>query len=429
VPEDCEDKLTEALRDGIPHNVLNAKYHEMEAKIISEAGRLGVVTIATNMAGRGVDIILGGKVEGDTISHRSTEALAVVASGGLHIIGSERHESRRIDNQLRGRSGRQGDPGSSRFYCSMEDYLWRLFGDKSKSFLLAGWREDQSIDSKILSRLIERAQKKFEEHNFEMRKHVLEYDDVMNVERDRIYKERRKVLEGADLSATIMDFLEKEVAATVDAYCASGVHPSEWDTEGLFNALNEIFPVVWYARPEDLRGKRRDELQDFLLAVGQRIYQDREREFGSEMMRRIERHFMLDVINRKWREHLANMDFLQEGIGLRGYAGVNPIYHYAKEADELFHGMLESIREDVLKIMYRVQVSAPTPQPRRRLYRDLTEGRAALAEPETGEPVTGRERPKAAAAVQHHKEKVGRNDPCPCGSGKKYKKCCLLNEE
>ncbi len=429
ISTDNEPNLLDALKNGIQHSVLNAKYHEQEASIIADAGKLGAVTIATNMAGRGVDIILGGKVEGNTISERSPEAEEVVKVGGLHIIGTERHESRRIDNQLRGRAGRQGDPGSSRFYVSLEDYLWRLFGDKSKSFLLSGWREDQALDSGLLSKVIERAQKKFEAHNFEIRKHVLEYDDVMNVQRERIYKERRKVLEGADLRDTLMDFIEKEVASAVDAYCPPGVHPDDWDTSALFNAVNEIFPLIWYFKPEDLSGKRRDELIKLLVQTGKRIYEDREKEFGYEMMRQIERHFMLDVINRKWREHLANMDFLREGIGLRGYAGVNPIYVYAKEADELFHGMLGSIREEVLKIMYRVQIKPRETMPTRRVYRDLHEGRAELNDPEVIDDSSAVRSAVGRTAVQQRKrEKIGRNDPCPCGSGKKYKKCCLMQD-
>ncbi len=281
--------LARALEEGIVHNVLNAKYHEMEAEIISQAGRRGAVTIATNMAGRGVDIILGGTgVAGvdyeedpdapefdpadltwdfdswkernpDKLEAASPDALDVVERGGLLIVGSERHESRRIDNQLRGRSGRQGDPGASRFFVSLEDELWRLFGDKSKSFLLGGWREDQALDAKLLSRMIERAQKKVERHHFDMRKHVLEYDDVMNVHRETIYGQRRKILEGADLRATVIDYLNDTVRGAIASYCAEGVPRDEWDYDGLYHHVNDILPLEIFARPSDIKGKKPDE--------------------------------------------------------------------------------------------------------------------------------------------------------------------------
>ncbi|MDO8585724.1 MAG: preprotein translocase subunit SecA [Armatimonadota bacterium] len=410
-------KLEEALRDGITHSVLNAKYHEMEAQIISDAGHKGSVTIATNMAGRGVDIILGGKSESTGISsERSREAMEVVALGGLHILGTERHESRRIDNQLRGRSGRQGDPGSSRFYVSLEDELMRLFGDRSKSFLLSAWQEDMAMDARMLSRMIERAQKKVEEHNFGIRKHVLEYDDVMNVQREVIYNQRRKILEGVDLRPTIVDYLHKTVEEAVEGFYPEGIHPSEWDPAELFETLDEIFPLSIYARPSELKGKRRDELKEFLDAVVERTYADREAELGADVMRDIERHIALRMINEKWIEHLDAMDYLREGIGLRGYAQQDPLVAYKKEAFDMFATMMHSIQDDIVRLMYRVQLQAPPPT--RRAYSHLQEG------PPTGDggngPTGGR-----APAPHGRKDKVGRNDPCPCGSGQKFKKCCL----
>ena len=455
ISKNGKGKLREALKDGIVHNVLNAKYHEMEAQIISQAGRRGAVTIATNMAGRGVDIILGGTpLEGeeeeavtekdlpefdmadlswnfdgwkknnpDKLKNMSPDALDVIKRGGLCIIGSERHESRRIDNQLRGRAGRQGDPGSSRFFVSFEDELMRLFGDKSQSVLLASWRDDQAIDAKIISKAIERAQKKVELHHFDMRKHVLEYDDVMNVQRETIYGQRRQILEGADLRATVISYLQDTMQTALNTFCADGVHSSEWDVDGLFHHINEILPLEFYAKPADLKGKRRDELEDLLNDVVEKSYEVKEQEISIDLMRDIERHVALDLINRKWIDHLDAMDFLREGIGLRGYGQRDPLVEYKKEAYDLFQTMLTSIQDDMIRIMYRVQVQAPPPQ-RRNAYAGVMEssstgttgmsnGNSSL----TQAPMEG--------VPNRAKPKVGRNDPCPCGSGKKFKKCCL----
>ena len=462
-----EPRLAEALREGIIHNVLNAKYHEMEAHIIAQAGRLGAVTIATNMAGRGVDIILGGaplpgeEAENDASQRKpepevlqedlevdpeeltwdfegwkqrnpdkfaeaqaKPEALAVIMRGGLYIIGTERHESRRIDNQLRGRSGRQGDPGLSRFFVSLEDELWRLFGDKSKSFLLAGWREDQALDAKLLSRMIERAQKKVEMHHFEMRKHVLEYDDVMNVQRETVYGMRRKILEGADLRPTVIGYLEKTMTQAIDMFCPEGVHPSEWDTDALFRHVNEILPLELFAKPADLRDKRREELQDYLYDIVERSYAMKEQEIGVELMRDVERHVALDLINRKWIDHLDAMDYLREGIGLRGYAQRDPLIEYKKEAYELFQSTMQSIQDEMVRIMYRIQAQHEPPRRRRPTYENLmelaAEGPAGM---QGGSDAAGRRGTAPVTAGKHGK--IGRNDPCPCGSGKKFKKCCL----
>lgn len=458
ISKNGKTKLYEALKEGIVHNVLNAKYHEMEAQIISQAGRRGAVTIATNMAGRGVDIILGGvPYEGEEIDENpedlpefdmadlswdfeswkksnpdkyegaSPDALEVIKRGGLCIIGSERHESRRIDNQLRGRAGRQGDPGSSRFFVSFEDELMRLFGDKSQSMLLAGWRDDQAIDAKLISKAIERAQKKVEMHHFDMRKHVLEYDDVMNVQRETIYGQRRRILEGADLRETVISYLQDTMMSAINMFCPEGVSPSEWDADGLFHHINEILPLEFFAKPADLKGKRRDELEDMLSEIVERSYEVKEQEIGVELMRDIERHIALDLINRKWIDHLDAMDFLREGIGLRGYAQRDPLVEYKKEAYDLFQAMLTSVQDDMVRIMYRVQTQAP-PQQRRPAYSGVMESSAtgttgmsngnAAPMPAPGMPMAGIPDKSILA-------KVGRNDPCPCGSGKKFKKCCL----
>lgn len=413
------EHLRYALKEGIPRNVLNAKYHEMEAQIIAEAGRKGAVTIATNMAGRGVDIVLGGAGSEET-DGRSRESLEVVEVGGLHIIGSERHESRRIDNQLRGRSGRQGDPGSSRFFVSLEDYLYRAFGDKSKSMLLGTWPEDMAMDHKLLSMAVERAQKKVEAHNFEARKQVLQYDDVMNVQRETIYSQRRKILDGANLRPTILEYLHDSISNGVMSYCSKEIHPSEWDTKGLFDELNQIFPLQFYARPQDMKGKSADELEEFLHAIADRTYEDRENEIGADLMRDIERHVALQIINDKWIYHLDAMDFLREGIGLQGYAQKDPLIAYKKEAFEMFEQMLDDVQADIVRAMYTVKMQQPQVQ-RRRLHVTGESGGDGGVSAGQAESSSGGSEPR----VTRKTGKVGRNDPCPCGSGKKYKKCCL----
>ncbi|MHB0912486.1 MAG: preprotein translocase subunit SecA [Armatimonadota bacterium] len=407
------ESLAKSLAEGIPHNVLNAKYHEREADFIAEAGRVGAVTIATNMAGRGVDILLGGKPEEG--QPKNPEAEEVVTRGGLFILGSERHESRRIDNQLRGRAGRQGDPGASRFHVSLEDELWRVFGDKTQSPLLASWEEDMAMDSKLLSKMIERTQRKMESHYFEMRKHVLQYDDVMNVQREVIYGQRKKILEGHNLRPTIIEYLHKTVQDAVDTYCPEAVYPSEWDTATLFELLNEIFPLAAYAKPEELAGKKRDELLELLDGVVDRTYEEREKEIGEELMRDIERHIALRAINNKWMEHLDSMDYLREGIGLRGYAQIDPLVAYKKEAFGMFEQMLENVQDEIVRMVYRVQLQREEPQTQ---YRNLRMFGGDVPAPDQGSG-------PAQQAPVHVGGKVGRNDLCPCGSGKKYKKCCL----
>ena len=427
--QDEIQRVSEFLADGIPHNVLNAKFHEREAQIIAEAGRLAGVTIATNMAGRGVDILLGGTAEASS-GNRNPGADAVIKAGGLFIIGSERHESRRIDNQLRGRAGRQGDPGASRFYISLEDELWRVFGDKSQSPWLASWPEEMAMDSKLLSKMIERTQKKMEAHYFEQRKRVLQYDDVMNVQREVIYGQRRQILEGVDLRNTIVDYLHETVAENVAMYCPETLHNSEWDTRSLFEVLDDTFPLSIYAHPEDLDNKKRDEIEEFLNTVVDRTYADREQQLTPELMRHLERQIALRAINNKWMEHLDAMDYLLEGIGLRGYAQVDPLVAYKKEGFEMFDQMLHGIQDDMVRMVYRVQVQT-NQEPYRNPYRNVQMHTADILPAEIAEEEgieMARRHQEAPVPVQA-KYKVGRNDPCPCGSGKKYKKCCLTKEE
>ncbi|NLH99869.1 MAG: preprotein translocase subunit SecA [Chthonomonadales bacterium] len=462
--EETLDNLDEALRHGIPHNILNAKYHEKEAVIIAQAGRKGAVTIATNMAGRGVDILLGGKPVGDEdqqaskdagpsaapsegdeepggaedqtepeLSYRRGGKPSVLDSvalqtpeeyqkaadevrrlGGLFILGTERHESRRIDNQLRGRSGRQGDPGESRFFVSLEDELWRLFGDRSQHPLLRTWPDDQAMDAKILSRMIERAQKKVEEHHFEIRKHVLKYDDVMNKQREVIYAERRRILEGADLRETIIGFLHEVVRNAVAMFCPDTQSGLEWDLDGLYKGLDEYFPLSLAASRRDLDGKSRAELEEFLIQLITAAYEAKEAEINEavgdpEAMRNLERQVALDRINQKWMEHLANMDYLREGINLRGYGQQDPLVVYNKEAFQMFEDMQHSIQDEIARYMFRVQF-VQQQQPRRH-YQVFEEGAG-------GEPASGGGRGTAVRT-----RKLGRNDPCHCGSGKKYKHC------
>ena len=399
-PENRE-RLDEAMSHGIPHNILNAKSHEKEAHIIAEAGRKGSVTVATNMAGRGVDILLGGsmvsdaetaKEAGDEYEYRrggkpivgltpvgergsaqhQADAEEVRRLGGLVILGSERHEARRIDNQLRGRAGRQGDPGASRFFVSLEDELWRLFGDKANSPLLQGWAEDQAIDAKMLSAMIARAQKKVEAFYFDQRKSTLDYDDVMNVQRANIYGERRRIMEGADLRDTIVGYLGETVEADISQYAPESVSAEEWDLEGLYNSLNQTFPLAQYAALDDIKSRKRPELVPFLTELADKSYTDKEQHFtetlgeenGLQEMRDLERRVTLQSLDRHWMEHLSSMDYLKEGIGWRGYAGIDPLVLYKKEAYDMFQQMQASIQEEVVRVMSTIQISLdPLVQP------------------------------------------------------------------
>jgi len=503
------ERLSRMLeKRGVPHQVLNAKYHEKEAAIIAQAGRKGAVTIATNMAGRGTDILLGGNPEflareelarrlralqqkaegGDAasasggkgkgkssrertgaVSQREEgglqgaarpEALPeepagrvvlegssvggeialladasgpdaetvkklyqeilnlmrqktdiehqeVVALGGLHIIGTERHEARRIDNQLRGRAGRQGDPGSSRFYISLEDDLMRIFGSDAVAGIMdrLGMDDSMPIEHGLVSRAIENAQRKVEARNFEIRKTVLQYDDVINQQREVIYSQRRRVLYGENLKETILDMLEQVVNRTIDSYAAESQYPENWDLKSLLDFARQCFWPGHNLTPEDLRELTADEVRELLLQGAQEYYARREAELGVETLREIERLVLLRVVDSKWMDHLDAMDQLRQGIGLRAYGQRDPLVEYKFEAYQMFNDMIFSIQEETVRWVFQARVVENREQQPRRLVENRSQ------EEETRRPV------RAAA-------KVGRNDPCPCGSGKKYKKCC-----
>jgi len=452
--EKSERLATLLRRKGVECNVLNAKYHEQEAQIIKDAGQPAAVTIATNMAGRGVDIKLG---EG------------VAERGGLHIIGTERHESRRIDNQLRGRSGRQGDPGSTRFYIALEDELMRLFGQErlQKMMDFVKFTDETPIEAGLLSRSIENAQSKVENHNYEMRKHVLEYDDVMNKQREVIYADRRRVLEGQSLRETMLETLRTKVDYAVDTGAPPEEHPSEWDLEEILNEVELIFPVRDRIGVSDLEKLDRDGMKEALYAIGLERYEAKEAEVGPELMRMIEsQYIMLPIIDRLWVDHLYVMDALKTGIGLRGYGQKDPRVEYEKEAYEIFEDLKNTIADEAIKAVFSVRIErkddedgsgglpvpqdAPPPLPAPANGSSLPDlgfepipagamvpqayQRPAL-DAVAAERILG-PAPKgpSATAVRTNLEtepakpivnadKVGRNDPCPCGSGKKYKKC------
>ena len=427
-------------RHGIKHNVLNAKYHEKEAEIIAQAGRKGAVTIATNMAGRGTDILLGGNADFlfkrvlyqdeslpddrklDIFEQIKTECEKdkeeVVAAGGLHILGTERHERRRIDNQLRGRAGRQGDPGSSRFYLSLEDDLMRIFASErvSQLMLKLGMEEGVPIEHGMVTRAIANAQKKVEAHNFEIRKQLLEYDDVMNKQREVIYQHRHAVLSGKNIQEDVQDMMKEVVTSFIDTYCPADQYPEEWDYSGLVEALQGQFAVdILHGREQtldQLKELGRDALLEEVCGQIVRAYESKERELGPELMRYLEKLMLLQVIDHHWKDHLLGMDHLRDGIGLRGYGQKDPLIEYKREGFDMFSSMMDRIKSDVLERLFRVQAvkgeqqpptSIPAPPPRMILNRG--------------------EEPAAPSTVQRQADKVGRNDPCPCGSGKKYKKC------
>lgn len=453
------EKLSAMLKKrGIPHQVLNAKYHEKEAEIIAQAGRKGAVTIATNMAGRGTDILLGGNPEfiakrkmleegyskeiineaagyGPVSSEEVRKAREryfelleeakketekeheeVVKLGGLYVIGTERHEARRIDNQLRGRAGRQGDPGESRFYISLEDDLMRLFGSERVKNLMdsLGIDDDQPIEHKILTKQIEQAQKKVEGINFDIRKHLLQYDDVMNKQREIIYAQRRKVLEGENLKDSILEMVRSIIERYVEIYTAGSKYPEEWDIKGLLDHLYEMFlekdSVVIDV---DLDRLDKEVLTDIIYEEAVRQYERKEAEIGPEQMREIERIVLLRVVDTKWMDHIDEMDQLRQGIGLRAYGQVDPLIEYKKIAFDMFEDLIHSIQEDTVKFLYRIQVN-----------KDNKLKREQVAKP-VSTNINGEGDNKKQPVVKE--KKVGRNDPCPCGSGKKYKKCCGAN--
>jgi len=431
-------------RNGIKHNVLNAKQHEREAEIVAQAGRRGAVTIATNMAGRGTDILLGGNAdftfkqmlyrEENLPDERKLSLYEeiradceknkqeVIALGGLHILGTERHESRRIDNQLRGRAGRQGDPGSSRFYLSLEDDLMRIFASErvSQLMLKLGMEEGVPIEHGMVTRAIANAQKKVEAHNFEIRKQLLEYDDVMNKQREVIYQHRRAVLSGENLTDDLRDMMAGLVESSLNVYCPAEQYPEEWDMKGLVEMMQGQFGLDITQGKHDggdsLRDVGRDALLEDLRTQVREAYERKEKELSSELMRFLEKTFMLQVIDHHWKDHLLGMDHLRDGIGLRGYGQKDPLIEYKREGYDLFAGMMERIKSDTLDRLFRVQavrnegeLAAPPPPVMSRPQPKLTLNRGE-------EPVT-------VQTVHRSDDKVGRNDPCPCGSGKKYKKC------
>ncbi len=441
---------------GVPHQVLNAKYHEKEAEIISQAGKFGAVTIATNMAGRGTDIVLGGNAEflakqemrkmgyneelinastsyNETddeliLESRSTfrklndkykeitgkEREKVVEQGGLHIIGTERHESRRIDNQLRGRSGRQGDAGSSRFYISLEDDLMRLFGSDRLTRIVEVLRleEDQPIEHKMLSNAIENAQKKVEGKNFDIRKHVLQYDDVMNKQREVIYAQRRKVLDGENLKDTFAKMISDSVDSMVNTYCNSDL-PDYWDIEGLIAFGEGIFipQGTFSISREELETITKEDLKEKLNELAIERYNAKEEEFGSELMRELERVVLLRVVDEKWMDHIDAMDQLKYGVGLRAYGQRDPVIEYKIEGFDMFEEMIKTIQDDAVKMIMNVHVNREHMIKREKVAEPVAESR-------------GGDEPKKPVVKS---DKVGRNEPCPCGSGKKYKFCCGAN--
>jgi len=393
-------------RRGIPHQVLNAKYHEKEAEIIALAGQRNAVTIATNMAGRGTDIVLG---EG------------VTELGGLHVLGTERHESRRIDNQLRGRSGRQGDIGSSQFYLSTEDDLLRLFGSERIYSVMQTFNfpDDLPIQHPIITRSIENAQRQVESRNFEVRKHVLEYDDVMNKQREVIYARRKNILEKDDLKENAMEMIKDVMNASVDFHISERQYPERWDLEGLGNLLSAIFAKGKIADIFD-REKMIEQhwdtarLKEKLLERGVELYCRREDEFSRETMARLEKVVMLSVIDNMWRGHLLEMDYLKEGIGLRAIAQRDPLVEFKREAFNLFKQLIDEIKFDTVKLLFNARLISAEEQKQRQEQQ--------LRNVSTSGPSAPEERKRQP--VKTETKKVGRNDPCPCGSGKKYKKCC-----
>ncbi|HPS78120.1 MAG TPA: preprotein translocase subunit SecA [Thermoanaerobaculaceae bacterium] len=444
------EKLSELLkRRGVTHVVLNAKFHEREASIVAQAGRHAAVTIATNMAGRGTDIILGGNPEGlaraeadpakDPEAYQAAvekykvkcaqERDQVLAAGGVHILGTERHEARRIDNQLRGRSGRQGDPGSSRFILSLEDDLMRIFAsDRLREWMKhLGMEEDVPIESKMVTRSIERAQKQVEGRNFEIRKHLLQYDDVMNKQREAVYRLRRDVLDGKEGRGWVLNAAKQIVGYLVDTHCPEEKHFDDWDQAALDRELDESFGlglldagVVW-------EKVTRGALEDRLIEFFEQRYAARELELGEPDFRQLERYVILSVLDTQWKDHLLALDHLKEGIGMRAYGQRDPLVEYKRESFELFQSMMERVEDQAVQYMFRLDLAKVGPE--RRQHAPVRESKAeatalqgerqeAKHSPGTGAPTT----------VRRHEPKVGRNDPCPCGSGKKYKKCHGANE-
>src|SRR5438094_6955318 len=511
---------SEAIADilkkaGVPHEVLNAKQHERESRIVAQAGRKGAVTVATNMAGRGTDILLGGNPESMTREHFLKNRLAmpyaqapavigadtqspngeaapsavpmvlfqhegkifqapveewkpvyeqfaqqckaehdeVVALGGLHILGTERHEARRIDNQLRGRAGRQGDPGSSRFFLSLEDDLMRIFGGERVKALMfrLGMTEGVPIESKLISRRIENAQKTVEAQNFDARKHLLEYDDVMNKQRETIYAIRRSALEGKDQRDYVLEIAEDVARELVETYCPREQHPDQWNTMQFAAETNAQFGVDMKTAGADPGALGHDELVEAAVVAVTKRYEEKEKQFGAELIRWLERRIILDVVDSQWKDHLLSLDHLKEGIGLRGYGQKDPLVEFKKEAFVLFEDMMARIDNETIRYLFHIQMQqgeqppeARRPEPPRTPPQSAAAA-AASAAARVNEP---QHLPSVAREIERRQQrqqkdlqyqtgpaqaeapkpvrvgaKVGRNDPCPCGSGKKYKKC------
>ena len=400
-------------RSGVPCQVLNAKQHEREAPIVAQAGAPGAITVATNMAGRGTDIILGGNPTGHGGSREQWQQAhdKVVAMGGLLIMGTERHESRRIDNQLRGRAGRQGDPGSSRFYVSLEDEVMRRFGgDRIKGVMeWAGMGEDVPIENRLVSKSIEASQTKVEGFHFEVRKQLVEYDDVANLHRDVIYSERRKILEGADLKSNVQDMIHKEISSLVSAHL-EGDESENWELDSFVTALQAIFPLPADLGTAEMTTMHPGEIEERLLEYADALYEERESGVGSEETRTLERLVMLRIIDSQWVQHLTSMENLRQGIGLHAYGQRDPLVMYKREGHEMFQGLLERIQHDIVHTIYHVGLQA---QPGVRRIEGGPSRETAVS------AAAGRHGQSAVASGR----KVGRNDPCPCGSGKKYKRC------
>ena len=385
------------LKKGIKHTVLNAKNHKGEAEIVANAGQKGAITISTNMAGRGTDIVLG---EG------------VIESGGLHIIGTERHESRRIDNQLRGRSGRQGDPGSSRFFLSLDDDLLRIFGGERITKIMdrLGMEEGEPIEHNIISRAIENAQKKVEGHNFDIRKQLIDYDDVMNQQREIIYKQRRKTLNNDSLKSDIMDMISDGAGFIAQNFEEIKKPVGEWDLKGLNDSVISQFNMKLIESEDDQEYIVEKGLAGFIEEKAISIYERKEKDIGTENIRELEKYLMLQTVDSLWKDHLLSMDHLKEGIGLRGYAQQDPLIVYKKEAFEMFQGMIDRIKEEIVNVLFRVQIASPDhvgEMTRHEQEMVMSHGDGSVKEP-----------------IKRKNEKVGRNSPCPCGSGKKFKRCC-----
>ncbi len=441
------ERLSNLLKKrGVPHVVLNAKFHEREAEIVAQAGRKGAVTIATNMAGRGTDIILGGnpdamaqhrakeaktpeefeKIKGELAEKCKTEQKEVLGLGGLFITGTERHESRRVDNQLRGRSGRQGDPGESRFFLSLEDDLMRIFASDRLSNIMRrlGMEEGVPLEHRMVSRAIERAQKQVEARNFESRKHLLEYDDVMNKQREAIYKLRRDILEGREGKEYVLTLRETIVDYLLDHYCPEGKDPRDWEIDGLQADLREYFGLDPAKSGIDIEALSRHELAGALLDKTAEIYEAKEKLLGSEAMRLHERYVMMQVVDQLWKDHLLAIDHLKEGIGLRGYGQKDPLVEYKKESFELFTVLRERIEDQIVKYIFRLQPVVAAEEEEGELRPAAAASAPVRRPPPRNVTYSHGGGSEAAVETVHRKEpKVGRNDPCPCGSGKKFKKC------